>query len=87
MIKSSKIILVVSCLFIIAACSSSGPRKSSNSKSSSTTGWDYNNSKNIFIERGALSHPSIPYMELYDLINDPHEKKNLVNLLPQLKKP
>ena len=38
-----------------------------------------NNSKNIFIERGALSHPSIPYMELYDLINDPHEKKNLVN--------
>ncbi len=38
-----------------------------------------NKSKNIFIERGALSHPGIPYMELYDLINDPHEKKNLVN--------
>ena len=50
MIKTSKIILAVSCLFIIAACSSSGGgykiKKSSNSKSSSTTGWDYNDSKN-----------------------------------------
>ena len=38
-----------------------------------------NKSKNIFIERGALLNPNIPYMELYDLINDPHEKINLVN--------
>ena len=38
-----------------------------------------NKTKNIFIERGALSHPNTPYMELYDLINDPHEKNNLVN--------
>lgn len=45
MIKSDKLILVVSCLFILGACSSGG-NKSSNSKSSATTGWDYNNSKN-----------------------------------------
>ena len=45
MIKTSKLILVVSCLFVLGACSSGG-NKSSNSKSSATTGWDYNNSKN-----------------------------------------
>ena len=45
MIKSSKLILVVSCLFILGSCSSTS-NKSSNSKSSSTSGWDYNNSKN-----------------------------------------
>ena len=43
--KSSNIILAVSCLFILGACSSTSD-KSSNSKNSSTTGWDYNNSKN-----------------------------------------
>lgn len=45
MIKSSKIILVVSCLFILGSCSSTS-NKSSNSKTSSSTGWEYNNSKN-----------------------------------------
>jgi len=43
--KSSNIILAVSCLFILGSCSSTSNR-SSNSKNSSTTGWDYNNSKN-----------------------------------------
>ncbi len=43
--KSSNIILAVSCLFILGSCSSTS-NKSSNSKNSSTTGWDYNNSKN-----------------------------------------
>ena len=45
MIKTSKLILVASCLFIIAACSSSG-KKSLNSKRSTVTGWEYNNTKN-----------------------------------------
>ena len=46
MIKSSKLILIVGCLFILGSCSRGGKKRSYNAKNSSTTGWEYNNSKN-----------------------------------------
>ncbi|MAQ21907.1 MAG: N-sulfoglucosamine sulfohydrolase [Flammeovirgaceae bacterium] len=38
-----------------------------------------NSAVNYFIEKGALSEPDIPYMELFDLEEDPFEKNNLAS--------
>ncbi|MEC8517697.1 MAG: hypothetical protein VXY49_02545, partial [Verrucomicrobiota bacterium] len=34
---------------------------------------------NYFIERGAKVHPNRPEEEMYDILNDPHEMKNIAD--------